>query len=70
MGKSKKKVVKTKSWTFKWQEFDDGTSMLTRANKGFNIFELAGLAELAQLELMEQFKGNLRPTQIKRKYSK
>ncbi len=64
----KKKVIKIKTWEFKWEEYSDGSSTLTRTNDGFNLFELAGLAEIAQQELIEQLKGNLKPTRIVLKY--
>ena len=65
----RKKVIKTKTWEFKWEEYSDGSSTLTRTNDGFNLFELAGLAEIAQQELLQQFKGKLKPTRIVLNYT-
>ncbi len=31
----RKKVIKTKTWEFKWEEYSDGSSTLTRTNDGF-----------------------------------
>ncbi len=65
--KIKKKVVQKKFWTFELIEYNDGTTTMTRTNKGFNIFEMLGLAELAQIELIAQLKGELPPAKIIRK---
>lgn len=69
--KKRKKAIQTRTWIFKQITYDDGSTTLLRTNTGFNLFELLGLSELAQQELIQQFKGVLPPSMtVKRKVIK
>jgi hypothetical protein len=50
--------------------YDDGKVELIRRNDGFDVFELLGLISLANNELAEQLRGNLKPDVIKREVIK
>lgn len=62
-----KTVIKRKVWTVEVLEFADGTSEMNRTNQGFNINELMGLSSLISLELLEQYRGNIKADVINRK---
>lgn len=61
-----RKIVTIKTWTVQLTEYDDDSSTLHRTNDGFSVFELIGLTSLLQFELIQQFKGYIEPTIIKR----
>jgi len=59
-------MTNKKTYTLELIEHEDGGTQLIRTNDGFDAFELLGLLELAQLEIIEQIKGNIKPDIIKR----
>jgi hypothetical protein len=59
-------MTNKKTYTIEMIEHEDGGTQLIRTNDGFDAFELLGLLELAQLEIIEQIKGNIKPDIIKR----
>lgn len=62
-----KKIKKTKTWTIKLTEYEDGKVSLNRTNDGFNGLELLGLAFKSQMEILQQIAGDIKPTVIRRK---
>lgn len=62
-----KKLIETCTYEFRLERREDGTSHLTRTNKGFNAFELLGLMELTQADVIEQIRGEVKPDTIERK---
>jgi len=65
-----KKAIKIKTWAFEQIDFDNGITTLTRTNNGFTILEMLGLAEIAQIELIQQLKSQIPKAKAIRKYVK
>lgn len=47
-------------------ELTDGKNIVRRTNDGFNPYELLGILEHTQLEILAQMAGNIKPDIIKR----
>lgn len=62
--------MKIKKYEIVQTESDDGSVNLRRVNDGFNAYELLGLCELAQLEILEFLKGNIKTDKVERQYIK
>ena len=62
--------MESKTYTMSLNHYDDGKVELIRRNDGFDVFELLGLISLANNELAEQLRGNLKPDVIKREVIK
>ena len=62
--------MKTKKYTIEFKFNDDGSTELTRTNDGFNPFELLGLLEMAQAEILECLKDTIKPDIVKRQVIK
>lgn len=62
--------MKTKKYTIEFKFNDDGSQELTRTNDGFHPFELLGLLEMAQIEILECLKDTIKPDIIKRQVIK
>ena len=60
------KITRKKTYEIKWVYFPDGSSQLDRRNEGFDAFELLGILEQAQMEIIEQLRGKIKPDVIKR----
>jgi len=56
---------KVKKWSIEVIETDEGYEM-NREGEGFTALELMGILEFVQIEIMEQMRGNIKPTIIKR----
>lgn len=56
---------KVKKWSIEVIETDEGYEM-NRECAGFTALELMGVLEYVQIEIMEQMRGNIKPTIIKR----
>lgn len=56
---------KIKKYLIEIIESDKGYSM-DRTMEGFTALELLGVLEFIQLEIIEQMKGQIKPTEIKR----
>ena len=56
---------KVKKWSIEVIETDEGYEM-NRKGEGFTALELMGVLEYVQIEIMEQMRGNIKPTIIKR----
>lgn len=56
---------KIKKYSIEIIESDKGYSM-NRTMSGFTALELMGVLEFIQLEIIEQMKGQIKPTEIKR----
>lgn len=63
----KKKIAKKRQYKIVLYDYEDGTSKLTRLNEGFNAFEILGILERAQQEIIDQISGRIKPTVIERK---
>jgi hypothetical protein len=48
----------------------EGKGSLTRRNEGFNPWELLGLLEHSQMEILKQLSGEIKPDVIKREVIK
>lgn len=55
-----------KTYTIKFNIFEDGSKELSRTNDGFDAFELLGILAMAQAEVLECLKGSIKPDIIKR----
>jgi hypothetical protein len=66
MAKKEKVVVEEKQYSIKYIKYDDGSSMVERANDGFTAMELLGYMEQVQMEILEQLRGGLKVTKTKR----
>jgi len=55
------------TYTINWTIDDDGTTTLKRVNDGFNVFELMGILEIIQKEIIQQCTGKIQPDFIERK---
>lgn len=64
--KTERKVLSTKTYTVKIENFDDGTNAMHRINDGFNPLELLGLTDFISMEIREQISGRIKPDVIKR----
>ena len=58
-----KDVIKT--YTIE-HEYKEGMFYVRRKNDGFDPFELLGILEELQLDILKQIKGEIKPTVIKR----
>jgi len=58
--------MKTKKYTIELIENNDGTSILNRRNDGFNGYELLGIMEKIQLDILQQLAGNVKVDVVKR----
>lgn len=45
---------------------EDGQSIISRCNDGFDSIELLGLCEMTQLEVLRQMQGEIKPDIINR----
>ena len=71
MAKKKRKVLNTKIYTIKLEEFDDKATTLTRTNDGFDLFQLLGVIGVANDDIIKTLKGTMKePTRIKRQIVK
>jgi len=71
VSKTKEKTVyRVKKLTWVHTEYTDGTSEFHRINDGFYSFELLGLIEQVKLEIIDQLKGAIKPTYVKREIVK
>ena len=57
--------AKVKKYSIEMTETNQGYSM-NRTCEGFTALELMGLLEFVQMEIIEQMKGLIKPTIIKR----
>lgn len=60
------KVIETKKWTIEIKSYDDGSFTLKRTNEGFTALELLGLIFKAQMEILDQISGKIKPTVTER----
>lgn len=58
-------IIRVKTFTVTVEERKNTHGMI-RTNDGFHILELMGILQFAQLELLEQFKGKIKPDFVKR----
>jgi hypothetical protein len=65
INKLKEMKTKVKKYQIILTESDKGYS-IDRINDGFNVFELMGLLEHTQIEIMQQMAGKIKPTRVKR----
>jgi hypothetical protein len=65
MAKKEKVVVEEKHYSIKYIKYDDGSSMVERANDGFTAMELLGYMEQVQIEIIQQLKGVITPNTTK-----
>lgn len=63
------KKAKVKKYSVEMIETDKGYSM-NRTCEGFTALELMGMLEFVQMEIIEQMKGIIKPTEVKRTYIK
>ena len=63
---SNKTVTKRKIYTVEVLEFSDGSSKMNRTNNGFNINELMGLSSLISYEMLDTYRGIIKPDIIHR----
>lgn len=68
--KKEQKIVKEKTYSIKLITYADGSGHLIRENDGFSPFELLGYLEHAQLEIMQELAGVLKPDVIERRVVK
>ena len=68
--KKEQKIVKEKTYSIKHITYEDGSSHLIRENNGFNPFELLGYLEHAQLEIMQELAGKMKPDIVERRVVK
>ena len=68
--KKEQKIAKENTYSIKHITYEDGSSHLIRENNGFNPFELLGYLEHAQLEIMQEIAGVLKPDVVERKFVK
>lgn len=66
MRKTKTMKTKIKKYTIEMTETDKGYSM-NRTCEGFTSMELMGVLEFVQFEIIEQMRGLIKPTIVKRK---
>lgn len=59
-------MKRTATYTITWTIDDDGTTTLKRVNDGFNGFELMGILEIIQKEIIQQCTGKIQPDFIER----
>lgn len=52
-------VIKTKTYSFKVVEYNNGKAALIRHNEGFNVYELLGLISHLQRELYDMSVGKI-----------
>jgi len=64
--KPEKTIVVKKTYTIEEIQYSDDTFTLDRTNDGFTAIELLGLCEMAQLEILDQIRGGIKPDTIKR----
>lgn len=62
--------METKKYTIEFKINDDGSTELSRTNDGFSPFELLGLLEMAQIEILGCLKDTIKPDIIKRQVIK
>lgn len=59
--------MKTNVKKYTIEEYEeDGQSILSRCNDGFDAIELLGLCEMTQIEILRQMQGEIKPDIIKR----
>ena len=58
--------MEIKKYTIEFKFNDDGSTELSRTNDGFHSFELLGLLEMIQMEILECLKDSIKPDVIKR----
>ena len=66
----KKMKEKEKRYTIQLFLDEDSQCQLTRTNEGFNAYELLGLLERSQIDIIRQIEGLIKPDVIERKYIK
>lgn len=59
-------MANIKTYTIRQIE-KDGKILFQRENEGFNLFELIGILEHTQLDLMERFAKGIEPDKIETK---
>lgn len=64
--KEPKTVTKRKVYNIEVLEFSDGSSEMNRTNDGFNINELMGLSSLISYEMLDTYRGIIKPDIIHR----
>lgn len=62
--------MEIKKYTIEFKFNDDGSTELSRTNDGFSPFELLGLLEMAQIEILGCLKDTIKPDIIKRQVIK
>ena len=68
--KKEQTIVKEKTYSIKLITYEDGSGHLIRENDGFSPLELLGYLEHAQLEIMQELAGVLKPDVVERKFVK
>ena len=61
------KIIATKTYTVTATMYDNGTNHLHRVSDGFNGYELLGILELTQLDIVKQIAGEIKPKKVTRK---
>lgn len=56
-------LIKKQTYTIELAEYSDNTTTLTRNNEGFSAYELMGLLEKIQLEILQQMAALIKPTE-------
>lgn len=65
-----KTLLVKKTWTVEMNYFTDGSSDMMRTNDGFSSPELLGLMEFVKQEVLDQLRGGIKPTSVKRRVVK
>ena len=68
--KKEQTIVKEKTYSIKLITYEDGSGHLIRENDGFSPLELLGYLEHAQLEIMQELAGKMKPDVIERRVVK
>ena len=68
--KKERTIVNEKIYTIKIVTYSDGERHLIRENDGFSPLDLLGYMEHAQLEIMQQLAGKMKPDIVERKFVK
>lgn len=57
----KRKVIKKQSYTIEIIHYEDGSSVMNRANDGFSVIELLGITSLVNSDMCNLVENGLKP---------
>ena len=63
---SGKEILTECEWHIKFIKYKDGSSDMTRENKGFSGFELIGLCETMKQDVLMQMRGDVESCKIRK----